>query len=421
MKHKVPYGKEFIEFELDVPVEKLVTQKIEKAPDKRQAVRKAMEHPIGSAKLSDLAKGKKNAVIVINDITRPSPTQLLVEEISRDLNGAGIPDSGITLLVATGNHRANTEEELIGMVGEEVYRRFAIKNHNASDPDQLIDLGKTTRGLAVVVNRLVVESDLTILTGIITPHQSAGFSGGRKSIVPGVAGVKSLEQHHSLPIRSEHPVMGKLENNTFHEEAVEAARKVGVDFIVNVVKNSDGDITNVVAGDLVEAHEKGVAECKKAWEVQTQGKFDITIVSPGGYPKDFDMHQAQKALATAEMITKAGGSIILVAECAGGVGSFAKLLIESRDPQEVIDCFKREGFNSKNHSSKAYMYARVLQTHDVYFLTDKIEPLDLKKMFFIPSASINDALNNAKMKCEQTPRVAFIPYAVDCIINTNND
>ncbi|SEC00673.1 nickel-dependent lactate racemase [Paenibacillus sp. GP183] len=417
MKHKVPYGKEFIEFELDVPVEKLIAEKIEKAPDKRAIVRAAMENPIGSAKLCELAIGKRNAVIVINDITRPSPTQLLVEEISRELNEAGIRDSEITLLVATGNHRTNTEEELISMVGEEAYKRFMIINHNASDPDQLIDLGKTTRGLAVVVNRLVVESDLTILTGIITPHQSAGFSGGRKSIVPGVAGVKSLEQHHSLPIRSEHPVMGKLENNTFHEEAVEAARKVGVDFIVNVVKNSDGDITTVVAGDLVEAHEKGVADCKKAWEIQIQGKFDITIVSPGGYPKDFDMHQAQKALATAEMITKAGGSIILVAECAGGIGSFAQLLIESRDPQEVINCFKREGFNSINHSSKAYMYARVLQTHDVYFLTDKIDPLELKKMFFIPSASINAAYNNAKMKCEETPRVSFIPYAVDCIIN----
>jgi nickel-dependent lactate racemase len=418
MKHIVPYGKQFIEFELDVPVERLVARKIEKAPDERKAVRDAMDNPIGSDRLVHIAKGKRNAVIVINDITRPSPTQLLVEEITRDLHEAGIEDSQITLLVATGNHRPNTEEELIGMVGKEIYSRFKIQNHNASDPDQLVDLGRTSRGLAIIVNRLVVESDLTILTGIITPHQSAGFSGGRKSIVPGVAGVKSLEQHHSLPIRSEYPVMGKLENNPFHEEAVEAARKVGVDFIVNVVKNSDGDIITAVAGDLVAAHEKGVADCKQAWEVQIEGKFDITIVSPGGYPKDFDMHQAQKALATAEMITKAGGSIILVAECAGGVGSFAQLLTNCRDPQEVIDIFKREGFNSANHSSKAYMYARVLQTHDVYFLTDKVDPLELKKMFFIPSRSIQAAYNNAKMKCEGTPRVGLIPYAVDCIINT---
>ncbi|MCM3716377.1 nickel-dependent lactate racemase [Alkalihalobacillus oceani] len=327
-----------------------------------------------------------------------------------------MPDSAITLLVATGNHRPNTEEELKGMVGEANFSRFRIVNHNASDPEQLVYLGKTKHGLDVEVNRLVVEADVTITTGIITPHQTAGFSGGRKSIVPGVAGVKSLMQHHSFPIRSEEPVMGKMEHNRFHEEAVEAARKVGVDFIVNVVKNNEGHIVGVVAGDLEEAHEAGVQICRHAWELEVPELYDITIVSPGGYPKDFDMHQSQKALASAEIITKPGGSIILVAECQDGIGSFSKLMAESRDPQEVIRRFKEDGFSSQNHSSKAYMYARALAKYHIYFISGHLDPIELKKMFFVPSETIEAAYHNAKQMCASVPKVALLPYAVDCLL-----
>lgn len=416
MKYAIPYGKGFVDFQIDEPLDVLIPSKAPKVADASLAVREAIHNPIGSADLATLARGKHRVVIVINDITRPSPTKLLVEEIDRKLKSAGVIDSDITILVATGNHRANTEQELIGMLGEELYRRFNVKNHNASDPAELAYVGRTMRGLEIVVNRLVVESDLTITTGIITPHQSAGFSGGRKSIVPGVAGVRSVEQHHSFPIRPDHPVMGTLENNSFHDEAVEAALTVGVDFIVNVVRNSDGEIVSVVAGDLVKAHEQGVRECMKVWGVSVSGRYDITITSPGGYPKDFDMHQAQKALATAEMITKPGGTIILVAECPDGIGKFANLLMDSRDPQEVIDTFKREGFNSTNHSSKAFMYARALQRYNIFFVTDKIDHLDLKKMFFNPSVTVERAYKGARMKCADSARVALLPYAVDCII-----
>jgi nickel-dependent lactate racemase len=416
MKYEIPYGKGFLSFGLDVPITELRAKTIDKVPDERKAVQDAMGNPIGSDRLVNLARGKQNAVIVINDITRPSPTQLLVEEIARELNEAGIQDSVITLLIATGNHRANSDDEIIRMIGERNFERFVTLNHNASDQSQLVYLGKTTRGLDVEVNRLVVESDLTITTGIITPHQAAGFSGGRKSIVPGVAGLRSLTQHHSFPIRSEEPVMGMLENNPFHEEAVEAALLVGVDFIVNVVKNNKGEIVSVVAGDLVAAHKDGVEICRQVWEIEVTQKFDITITSPGGYPKDFDMHQAQKALASAELITQPGGSIILVAECPDGVGKFGQLLMDCRDPQEVIDCFRNEGFDSKNHSSKAFMYARCFIKHDVYFITDQIDLMELKKMFFYHSSSVENAYQNAKMKCAGSPSVAFLPYAVDCIL-----
>jgi nickel-dependent lactate racemase len=416
MSYHIPYGKGQLRFELEVPVDELVVKPLKRVPDERKAVQEAIRNPFGTDRLVNLAAGKQNAVIVINDITRPAPSQLFVEEIARELNESGISDSAITLLVATGNHRPNTTDELIEMVGEHNFKRFTIVNHSATDPSQLVYLGQTRRGLDIEINRLVTEADLTITTGIITPHQTAGFSGGRKSIVPGVAGEKSLMQHHSFPIRSEEPVMGVMENNRFHEEAVEAARTVGVDFIINVVKNNHGEIVAVVAGDLEEAHEAGVRICRQTWELEVPDLYDITIVSPGGYPKDFDMHQSQKALASAEIITKPGGSIILVAECLDGIGSFGKLLTESRDPQDVIDRFKRSGFESNNHSSKAYMYARALLKHNIYFISHVLDPLELKKMFFCPSETIEEAYSNAKMKCLGSPSVALLPYAVDCLL-----
>jgi nickel-dependent lactate racemase len=159
-----------------------------------------------------------------------------------------------------------------------------------------------------------------------------------------------------------------------------------------------------------------VRVCRDVWEIEVSQKLDITIVSPGGHPKDFDMHQAQKALASAELITRPGGSIVLVAECPDGVGKFGQLLMDSRDPLEVIEGFRDKGFDSKNHSSKAFMYARCLLKHNVYFITDQINPADLKHMFFYPSATIENAYANAKMKCEGDPSTAILPYAVDCIL-----
>ncbi|WP_099353134.1 nickel-dependent lactate racemase [Fredinandcohnia onubensis] len=417
MTYKIPYGKGFLNFEINNPVDELTVKPLPPVPDEREAVRNSIRNPIGTERLIKLASGKSSAVIVINDITRPAPSKLFVEELAEELNLAGIPDSSIKLLVATGNHRPNTDDELKQMVGKESFERFEIINHSANDPSELVYLGVTENGLDIEVNRHVVEADLTITTGIITPHQTAGFSGGRKSIVPGVAGIKSLMQHHSFPIRSEEPVMGIMKNNRFHEEAVEAARKVGVDFIVNVVKNNKGQIVSVVAGDLEKAHEEGVNICRNSWEIEVNNLYDITIVSPGGYPKDFDMHQSQKALATAEMITRPGGSIILVAECPDGIGSFGNFMAECRDPQEIIDRFKRSGFDSGNHSSKAYMYARALLKHNIYFISEHLDPLELKSMFFYPSRTIEEAFHNAKMKCANMPTVALVPYAIDCLVN----
>jgi nickel-dependent lactate racemase len=270
------------------------------------------------------------------------------------------------------------------------------------------------------VNRLVVESDLTILTGSIAPHQTAGFSGGRKSIMPGLASERALRTHHSYPIRSLLPVMGQIEDNAFHQESVAAARMVGVDFIVNSVKNSRGEIAAVVAGDLEAAHLKGVEQCQTAWRVRIDRPVDVAIVSAGGYPKDIDLHQAQKAIAAAELVTRPGGPIILVAECRDGTGKFARALLKAPDPQTMIDRFLAEGFRGDEHTSKAYMFARAILDHPIFVVSDRLSSDEIEGLFMRWAPSVRDALVEALALAGLTPSFLIAPHAVDCLFSVGS-
>ncbi|MET3506693.1 nickel-dependent lactate racemase [Halalkalibacter oceani] len=417
-KIEIPYGEKQKQIEKPENSRVLLPIDMPPLPNPRAEMARKLKHPTGSPSLREICMGKESIVIVINDITRPSPTDLFVEEMLKEIEKAGITDDQVTLVVALGNHRPNTEEELKRMVGEKVYSRVKIINHDCYDEKNLVHLGFTKRGLPIIVNRYVAEASVRILTGIITPHQSAGYSGGRKSIMPGVAGIEALTKHHSFPIRSYHPILGQMIDNPFHDEALEAAKRVGVDFILNVVKNSKKEIVSVVAGDLEQAHAEGVSICDKSWKVKVDRYYDIVITSPGGYPKDFDLHQAQKALSAAEVVTKKGGVIILVAECRDGVGKYAKWLVEASDPQEVIDTFERVGF-TPDHSSKAFMLARALKNHHVILVDPQIDPALVEDMFFIYASTLEEALNKGYHIMGDAAETLFIPHAIDCIPEVN--
>ncbi|MBP1155005.1 MULTISPECIES: nickel-dependent lactate racemase [unclassified Paenibacillus] len=414
MKIKIPYGETAVETQKPEHADVLIPSDLKALHNPRSEIRNSIRNPIGTPRLADICRGKESIVIVINDITRPSPSDLFVEEILDELATIQIRDEQVTLVVATGNHRPNTDEELRKMVGDHVFSRVKIINHHSEDENNLVDLGVTKRGLPIVVNRMVAEASVRILTGIITPHQSAGYSGGRKSIMPGVAGIKALMKHHSFPIRSYDPILGQMHNNSFHDEALEAAQRVGVDFIINVVKNSKKEIVSVVAGDLVLAHQEGVRICDESWKITVKHLYDIVITSPGGYPKDFDLHQAQKAVTAAEMVVQKDGVIILVAECRDGVGKFAKWLTDANDPQEVIDAFIKFGF-TPDHSSKAFMFARALKKSHIIIVGSHIESELLESMFFKTAQSVEEALEMAYQIRGTAASVLFIPYAIDCI------
>ncbi len=409
---EVPFGTGFITLKLTQEADVFMPVSMPGVPDELAAIRQAMAAPTGSERLSSLAKGKSTVAIVINDITRPAPTESMLTVIMEELDSAGIRKEQVTVVVALGNHEPATEEELSKMTGK---WRDELKfiNHDCYDKNTLTFVGKTKRGMPVYVNSNYAKADLKILTGLITPHQSAGFSGGRKSVVPGIAGIETLQTHHSFPIRPEGAVMGIIGDNAFHQEAVSAARLAGADFIVNVIKNFRNEVVAAVAGDLEQAHMQGVSICEKSWVRKFDKAYDVVFVSPGSYPKDIDLHQSQKAMAVAEQITKPGGTIVLIAECSHGIGKFGGILKRAADVDVVIRDFHEKGF-SADHSSKAYMIARAIKKHRVIVVTTGIPAAEMSEMFMDAYASLDEAASAALDKYEN-PSILCIPYAGECI------
>lgn len=381
-----------------------------------EAVRRALANPTGTPPLLELAAGKKDAVIVVNDHTRPYPGALMVREIAAVLNEAGIPDERITILVACGIHKPQNVSGLTELYGADILSRFIVLNHNAGDADNIVHLGVTEGGVDVRINKLYAGASLRILTGLIAPHHAAGYSGGRKSVIPGIAGIDALKKHHSLPIRPFHPSMGKLEGNPFHEEALAAAKIAGADFIVNSISNAEKQVVAIVAGDMQKAWRKGVAVCDRIWKITLPAKADVVVVSPGGHPRDVDLQQSQKAISSAELMCKPGGIIILCAACPGGLGNeYAAYLKNAATPQEVIDTFRRDGFNL-NANAKAFHFARALLQFKVFIAGSTADPAELEQMFMRGFASPQEAIDAALR--ETGPDASFLvcPIAYGLVV-----
>lgn len=414
MQVDLPYGTSSLKVDVPENARVVMPEEMPGLPDERAEIRRALDDPIGTAPLSQLARGKSDAAIIINDITRPAPSQLMLEELLQDLSQAGVKEENLTVVIATGNHRPNDDEEIREMIGRDLASRLRVVNHDCDDKSLLTDLGQTDTGLPVWINTLVASASFKIVTGLITPHHAAGYSGGRKSIIPGVAGLETLNRHHSLPIRPYQPAFGWMKSNPFHEEAVKVARSVGVDFILNVVKNSCGQTVAAVAGELESAHEHGVSLCEKSWQLNLPHPYDIIIVSPGGFPRDIDLHQSQKAMSAAEMVIAKDGVIVLVAECRDGIGKYADWLKQAESPREVIERFECEGF-TRDHSSKAFMCARALEHYSVYFYCGGIGTDELEQMFFHAAQSPQEAVDKAVKEKGTDARVLVLPQAVSCV------
>jgi lactate racemase len=300
-------------------------------------VRETLRHPIRSEPLRDVARGRKNAVIVISDSTRPVPNKLLLPPILEELKSAGIPHDAITILIATGIHRPNEGEELIRLVGEEIASGYRIANHFSKNNDDMVYAGKIMGEAPVYVNRLYAEADLKILTGFIEPHMWAGYSGGRKSILPGISSIQTLAFMHG-PEMIAHPdvVYGKLEGNPFHEAGLQIMQQVGADFIVNVTLNSEKKVTGVYSGHPVEAHYAGVRELEPFCTAYLERPLDFVVTTNAGAPLDVNLYQTSKGIAGVAPVVKAGGEIVVASRCKEGLGSdeFVSACEEFTTPQE---------------------------------------------------------------------------------------
>lgn len=412
----VPYGRGFQEavVDEDINIDFIDFKKEENLEDEVFMLKKALNNPIGSKRLEDMVDKEDKVLIVVNDHTRPGPNKIIVKEITERLEAGGISKEQVKFIVATGSHRATTKEELNNIFGQEIVENYEFIIHDCRDDENLVYVGDSKYDVPIYVNKILTESTFCIVTGLISPHHSAGYSGGRKSIVPGLAGFETLKIHHSLPIRPFEPAMGFIYGNPFHEIALEIALKLNTKFMVNVVQNPEKQNIAFVAGDIVEAHSKGVEICKTLSEVEVEEKADIVIVTPGGHPRDRNLYQAQKALSVAEMIGKPDCVFILVTESKDGYGEgvLREWLEIARDPKDVIERFKEEGYDVG--SNKAFMFARAMLKGDIIVVSEYLDEKVLKDMMMDWAPNLQIAVDKAMQK-KKANKIIVLPNAVNII------
>ncbi|EEG78737.1 nickel-dependent lactate racemase [Dethiobacter alkaliphilus] len=328
-EYTLAYGKNAVTLELEEEkiIDVLRSKELPSPENEEALIREAMANPIGTSRLTEIINANETVCIVIGDITRLwIRHHVIVKVLLEELNNSGIADEQITIISARGSHRNQTTEEIKMLVGDDIYRRIPVIEHTGSAED-LVDLGHTSRNTPVRLNRHVVEADRVILTGGIVHHYLAGYGGGKKSVLPGVSSREGIMANHKHSLNPNGPGLnpdvraGKLQGNPLSEDMVEAGRMLGVDFIVNILINDQHKIALAVAGDLVEAHEKGCALADEYYGVPIREKADLVIASCGGYPKDINMYQTYKASHNMVHAMKKGGVGILVSQCCDGIGS----------------------------------------------------------------------------------------------------
>ncbi|MHA1860603.1 MAG: nickel-dependent lactate racemase [Candidatus Asgardarchaeia archaeon] len=319
MIFKIPFGKE--ELEIEVPEENVVAEVEPKGVsfrvDEEEVIKRSLSKPIMSERISELAKGKRKVLIVVDDYTRPTPCHKILPHILNELKKAGVSDDNVKILVALGTHRKMSEKEILRKVGEEVYERIEVENHDWRDESNLVNLGKTELGTPIVVNKNVVESDLVIGVGYIVPHRVAGFSGGCKIIQPGVSGAETTGRTHWMSAEfSNEEIMGIAENPV-RREIERIGLRAGLNFIVNVVLDREKRIVGAFSGHPILAHRAGAKEAIKLFGVEIPERVDIVVAD--SHPADWDLWQAAKGLYSADLAVKKGGCIVFITPCWEGV------------------------------------------------------------------------------------------------------
>jgi nickel-dependent lactate racemase len=378
-------------------------------PDERAAFDAAVRAPIGTAPLSELARASDTVAIVIADITRPSPSERLVPWIMAELSH--VPREHIVIINGTGSHRANTREELIQMLGAEVVDTVRIVNHSAFDDATLTHLGRTSYGGDIWINNDYLQADVRIVTGFIEPHFFAGFSGGPKGIVPGVAGIKTIMHLHNAQMIG-HPksTWALLNGNPIQGEIREAVAMAPPHFIVNVALNAKRDITAIWAGHYIEAHEVGCRFVAENTTRAVEEPFDVVISTNSGYPLDQNLYQTGKGMSAAARIVRPGGAIIAVSECSDGLpehGNFKQLLQMRQTPEELLSMIEAPGFELYDQW-EAQSQAIVQRKADVY-LYSSLDPETTRAAMLTPIADIEATLAALLDRYGPGARVAVLP------------
>jgi nickel-dependent lactate racemase len=421
---RIPYSKSFIEFNLPATMQAdiAVSRPVEAVADMAAAIREALAHPIGTPPLSELAGPGKRACIVFTDITRASPDHLLVPALLSELEKAGVRDEDVTLLCGIGMHRPSTAEEKVTKLGADVVSRYRVIDNEPQNPAVLVDLGVTPGGVPVLLHRATVEADLLIATGIVEPHQYAGYSGGRKTVAVGAAG-EALIAHTHGPAFVDHPGtrLGRIEGNPFHEAVTETARRANLRFILNVVLDDDKRLLRVAAGDPELAFQELVSFARSVYEVPIPHQYDIAIGGVG-FPKDCNLYQASRApsyLFFAPIsVVRPGGFFIIPARCEEGAGAgvgeqrFLAAMRDAPDVQSILDDARTNGYPPGQQ--RAFVMAKVLEKTRVIIVGSECPDL-VAACKMIPAASMDEAMALATKELGTNCQVLVVPHAMQTL------
>ncbi|MDF1513882.1 MAG: nickel-dependent lactate racemase [Anaerolineae bacterium] len=412
MRIKLAYGHEglWVDIPDDVHVDVIEPQYVPGLLDESAAVRQALQKPIGTPPLQQTIKVSDTVAVVFSDITRPMPNDRVLPVLLAELEAVGVPDQNIYLINALGTHRAQTDTELDQMLGQDITGRYRMVQHNAWSTD-LVEVGCNSCGRQVRVNRDYMQASKRILTGFVEPHFFAGFSGGPKAVLPGIADIESIMDNHGAQLLS-HPraTWAVTAGNPLWEEIRAIAAASNPTFLLNVTLNKNRGITGVFAGDLQAAHESAVAFVREKAMQPVDRLYDIVLTSNSGYPLDLNLYQAVKGMSAAAQIVKTGGDIIIAAECWDGLpshGEYARLLHEASSVDQLLETITTPGFRCHDRW-EAQIQAQIQKKARVHVFADGLSADELQKALVIPCQSIEATL--AKLLSNHpNAQVAILP------------
>lgn len=417
---QLPYGRGFLPVSIDeqhLSAVLTANPDVTSGEDAAAMIERALKEPIGTPTLQELARGKNNVVVIISDHTRPVPSKLILPPMLKAVR-QGNPDASITLLVATGCHRATTVDELRAKLGDEIFEQEHICVHDCDDEENMVFLGMLPSGQPLRINRIAAEADLLLAEGFIEPHFFAGFSGGRKSVLPGISARETVVGNHCAAfIDDPNARTGILKDNPIHRDMIWAAGKAKLAFIVNVILNGDKQVVSAWAGDPFLAHEAGCQALSKHCRVNGP-LSDIVITTNGGYPLDQNVYQAVKGMTAAEAVVRQGGVIIMLASASDGCGGehFYRQIAQT-DPETQLANFRsREAAQTEPDQWQTQIFLRVLLRAKIILISDCPDET-VRAMRMIPARNVDEALKVAReLLNDENASVCVIPDGVSVIV-----
>jgi nickel-dependent lactate racemase len=418
--YRVPYGQTYLEFQLPPGMRGTIAESRRTSPvaDAQAAVRAALAQPIAAPPLREMAGPGDKACIVFTDCTRASPDSLIVPAVLRELERAGVRDEDVTLLCAIGMHRPSTPQERVAKLGRAVAERYRVIDNEPRNPQALVDLG-VAHGIPLSVHRAAYEADLLIATGIVEPHQYAGYSGGCKTVAVGAAGEPLIAYSHGPTFIDDPDTrLGRVEGNPFQEAITEAGLRAGLRFIVNVLLDDDQRLLSVMAGAPVETHRRLVALARSIYEVPIPRQYDVAIGGVG-YPKDTNLYQASRAPSylffAPTAVVRPGGYLIVSAPCQEGAGQgvgeqrFLAAMRDAPDVQHILDDARAHGYPPGQQ--RAFVMAKVLE-RNVVIVVGSEHPEIVSACKMTPAATMEEALALAAADLGPDLDVLVVPYAL---------